>query len=370
MQADVVDMILVDPKILLNAQTQAQQLSPETAAKQAPPQGQVSRYRKQLSGTGRLLSLASELQVPLAEVLQMCSSGSGMCDWQAADVAAKVAAISGALGLTAVEARSMIKQQPSLLEVPPESLSERGTKVLSLLGLPADGGASGRKLLAGHPELLVQEPGELDGRIEQLAAQLNLPLARMPGLLEACPVLILQSSGGVVQRLEAIRQLLGGVSPGLVAELVAKEPRVLSTSLPELEAAYEELASSFGSFREDALQLILADPSMLLKGRASTAGFGTMDRGEEVQQEQEVRQRKGKSKKARAKDGSAMASMASMASMDGDSAGLSIEEILGIEAEGDSMRRRKNKTPSKQESDSVTSTAATSGGRYLKNRTP
>ena len=109
---------------------------------------------------------------------------------------------------------------------------------------------------------------------------------------------------------------------------------------------------------------------MLLKGRASTAGFGTMDRGEEVQQEQEVRQRKGKSKKARAKDGGAMASMASMASMDGDSAGLSIEEILGIEAEGDSMRRRKNKTPSKQESDSVTSTAATSGGRYLKNRTP
>lgn len=41
--------------------------------------------------------------------------------------------------------------------------------------------------------------------------------------------------------------------------------RLLGEPLASLEAAFEELAAGFGSFREDALDVILADPSILLR---------------------------------------------------------------------------------------------------------
>ena len=74
--------------------------------------------------------------------------------------------------------------------------------------------------------MLDQSTSEIDGRFDQLASRLNLPLARVAGLVDSCPGLVLEPAESVGERLEAIREMLGGVSSGLVAELVAKEPRV------------------------------------------------------------------------------------------------------------------------------------------------
>ena len=131
-------------------------------------------------------------------------------------------------------------------------------------------------------------------------------------------------------------------------------------------------------------QLILADPSMLLKGRASTPGFGAMDRGEEVEQEQAAKvKRRGAKKASRGgsppstassgdADGSPLSSMGSvMGSM--DDMPLSIEEVLGLEAAGGDRRRsRKGKSSEKKEASSSPPTVAApggtagGGGRYLK----
>ena len=367
-------MILVDPNILLNALTYAQPQQ-QPAAPVKPPRipMRVRKYRSELSGTGRLLSLASELQIPLSEVLQMCTSATGMSTWSAADVTARMRAISTALGLTLLEARTLVRKQVGLLEVPPEVLRQRADSLMRLLRIPEQGpggSGGGRKVLIQIPELLAQDSAEMDGRFDKLAAQLNLTPARVTNLVESFPSLVLEPSDSVGERLEAIRQLLGGVSVGLVSELVSKEPRILSTPLSELGDAYEELASSFGSFREDALQLVLADPSMLLKERASTSGFGTMDRGEEVQQEQEaaVRRKKGNKVKKPKRD-SALSSMDDarpLGSVDEgpDQDSPSIEEVLGLEMGG---RRRKSRTSEKKDTGAAAApTAGRSGGRYLK----
>lgn len=47
-----------------------------------------------------------------------------------------------------------------------------------------------------------------------------------------------------------LRALLGGVPASLAAEMITREPRLLSTPASDLEAAFEELSLSFGSFRE------------------------------------------------------------------------------------------------------------------------
>ena len=374
-------MILVDPNILLKAQTASSQLQQQQQQQQqleAAPKARriprrVRKHREELSGAGKLLNLASELQIPLSKVLQLCSSTSDMSSWTAADVNARLGAIAMALGLTLSEARAVVRQQAGLLEVPPEVLRQRADRLIGLLRIPARGGgeSGGRKLLTQHPELLTQDSVEMDERFEKLAVQLNLPSARVTNLVESFPSLVLEPSDSVGERLEAIRKLLGGVSEGLIAELVAKEPRILSTPLSELGDTYEELASSFGSFREDALQLVLADPSMLLKGSTSASGFGAMDRGEEVEQEKEaaVRRKKG-NKDKKAKKDSALSSMdnnikplSSVDEVPGQDS-LSIEEALGLEMGG---KRQRSRTSEKKDGGvAATTTSGRKGGRYLK----
>ena len=51
----------------------------------------------------------------------------------------------------------------------------------------------------------------------------------------------------------------------VLCELLRKDIAILCLSEQQVIEKYEKLASSFGSFKDDAVNIILADPSILLK---------------------------------------------------------------------------------------------------------
>jgi hypothetical protein len=55
------------------------------------------------------------------------------------------------------------------------------------------------------------------------------------------------------------------VPPPLAAECAAREPRLLTCAEGDLRARFDALAASFGAFREDAVDVVLADPSVLMR---------------------------------------------------------------------------------------------------------
>ncbi|GAX79459.1 hypothetical protein CEUSTIGMA_g6900.t1 [Chlamydomonas eustigma] len=334
-QADVVDMILVDPNVLLKMPV----LTSINSASLSYPEQQQQKQKAlsvnvdvkkpgtpALTGTGRLLALASAFGAPLIDVLKLCASpNSKVHEWSPAESSQKISALASVLGITLQEAKGMVKSQLRLLEVSGEVLQQRAVQLAELFGpsrlsafqrsastqIPADSTAGISPELhvppiaITHPDLLLREPEALQELLQEVAKQLNMPLARVPALIQVVPALILEPSK-TFTKLQTIQQLLGDVSSNLVLELITKEPGILKVSPQELTAVYEELASSFGSFREDALQLILADPSVLLKGIKAEASFSQMDCGGEAPSVSEsVQKKKGRkeNKRTRKDDG-------------------------------------------------------------------
>lgn len=66
-------------------------------------------------------------------------------------------------------------------------------------------------------------------------------------------------------------QSLFEVPRALVVELLCKEPALLQLEVHELETRFKALAATFGSFTDDALMMVLADPSMLMRAGAGKA---------------------------------------------------------------------------------------------------
>ncbi|GFH06583.1 uncharacterized protein HaLaN_01237, partial [Haematococcus lacustris] len=63
----------------------------------------------------------------------------------------------------------------------------------------------------------------------------------------------------------ALQAVLGGGLPlHLVGQLVLQEPRLLDAPLDAMARRFQAVAASFGSFSDDAVDMVLADPSSLL----------------------------------------------------------------------------------------------------------
>ncbi|KAL6749273.1 hypothetical protein V8C86DRAFT_2852390 [Haematococcus lacustris] len=90
-------------------------------------------------------------------------------------------------------------------------------------------------------------------------------LARLATLLATRPHLLLDPPQLVAERLQALQAVLGGGLPlHLVGQLVLQEPRLLDAPLDAMARRFQAVAASFGSFSDDAVDMVLADPSSLL----------------------------------------------------------------------------------------------------------
>ncbi|KAG1653208.1 hypothetical protein FOA52_006733 [Chlamydomonas sp. UWO 241] len=280
-QDDIVDIILVDPNVFLNAPAATSATSvPKKKQRQQPADAARGGSRQSpADGVAQLLRLAAELRVPLESLLGPCAAGSEMCEWAPGTVARRIDALATALSVSADEAAALVRGAPGLLELRAETLQGRRAVLRELLpaGEGGGGGASGvSALLANHPLLLLAQPDELRARVAALAAALGMPPQRVPSLLAKCPGLIAQPPAAVAEQLGRVREIFGGASvpASLVAEMVTREPRLLSTPAAELESSFETLALSFGwSGRETAIDVCMADPSMLIRDKPG-AGAG------------------------------------------------------------------------------------------------
>jgi hypothetical protein len=288
-QDDIVDIILVDPNVFLNAPAVTSASGAAKKQQRQHPAGAARRGGRPspADGVSHLLRLAAELRTPLESLLSSCAAGSEMCEWAPGTVVRRIDALAAALSVRVDEAAALVRGAPMLLELGEETLKERRAALSELLpaGEGGGGGASGvSALLASHPLLLLAEPDELRARVSALAAALGMPPQRMPSLLAKCPGLIAQPPAAVAEQLGRVRDIFGGASVALVAEMVTREPRLLSTPAAELEASFETLALSFGwSGRETAIDVCMADPSMLIRdkpGGGGSGGHGTLLAGD------------------------------------------------------------------------------------------
>jgi hypothetical protein len=119
--------------------------------------------------------------------------------------------------------------------------------------------------VAGLQSLLAPAAEE-DSRPPRYAPSEPLPgpLAR---LVAAAPAVLLDPQAAADQ-LTTLASLLE-VPRGVAAELLTRAPALLAAAPADLEARFRALASSFGVLGSDALDVLLADPLVLLTGQAA-----------------------------------------------------------------------------------------------------
>ena len=65
------------------------------------------------------------------------------------------------------------------------------------------------------------------------------------------------------QQLADLSAVLGSMPPGQLAELVAREPLLMSLPVEAVGRRYRQMAQGLGLFADDVMDIVRADPSVL-----------------------------------------------------------------------------------------------------------
>lgn len=174
----------------------------------------------------RVEAAAEALQTSKATFLDLfLEQPSIIHNFSASTISTLADILATALGITQPEAMEIVRQSPQLVLQPEEAAVKLLDSLFEVLGLRG----------AGLGQLLLKRPGLLQISSEELQA-----------------------------RFEGLRGLLDK-PPALVRELLRREPALLELPTGVLLERFEKVAGSFGSFRSDAVDIILADTSALLR---------------------------------------------------------------------------------------------------------
>ncbi|MEW5300006.1 MAG: hypothetical protein WDW36_002970 [Sanguina aurantia] len=285
--------------------------------------------RTRTSVLDSLLLLSSGSGVPLTAVLQLCVVDDTVLAGGREGLDARLTALGTAMSMDAVGVKSAVTTHPGLLAIPQAELDRRRDSLQALLqpkapspasasnptrrqgaaaaatagdflsrftearlpaatlastaaaaesgdgsGSSTSGGSSGSSssssMVARHPELLLSAPEQVERQLQQLGEMFDLSMAAVLVMVAAAPSLALRPVSESGEKLLALQSLFEVPRP-LVVELLCKEPALLQLEVHELEARFKALAATFGSFTDDALMMVLADPSMLMRAGAGKA---------------------------------------------------------------------------------------------------
>ncbi|GIL43660.1 hypothetical protein Vafri_1335 [Volvox africanus] len=311
-QDDVADMILVDPSVLIKAPAAGMAAA---AAKESDDCPAGSPAAADMPVLDQLLQLSAASGIAIDAVLRLVVQDEKVCSYSQDTVAAHLSALAEALGLQGeVEARSKVAEHPGLLLLPSEQLSSRIMALTQMLQPPLEGGSSGSSSKAGsgpvtvssatmvttllqrQPELLLQDPADLCSRLAQLGQMLLMGTAPVAAPASASAVRETATHGGIVAEQQStlplppqllslvasqpslltippeetldkllVMQSLFEIPRALVLELISREPALLAVSADDLDRKFRALKASFGAFSSDAIDVILADSSLILR---------------------------------------------------------------------------------------------------------
>lgn len=288
----------------------------------------TTRQAGRLSVLDSLLHLSSSSGVSLTAILQLCVVDETVLAGGGDGLSSRLLSLGSAMSMDSAQVKAAITTHPGLLAIPQAELDRRKGALLSLLepevaktkkstkpapsppakwkgsvsgadflsrftetrpaaaavaavpvaaetadagGSSSGGSSSGASsMVSRHPELLLSAPEQVELQLNQLAALFDLSMPRILVLVAAAPSLALRPLAESSEKLLALQSLFE-VPRALVVELLCKEPALLQLEVSELEMRFKALAATFGSFTDDALMMVLADPSMLMRAGAGKA---------------------------------------------------------------------------------------------------
>ncbi|GLI68676.1 hypothetical protein VaNZ11_013162 [Volvox africanus] len=317
-QDDVADMILVDPSVLIKAPAAGMAAA---AAKESDDCKAGGAAAADIPVLDQLLQLSAASGIAIDSVLKLVVQDEKVYGYSQETVAARLSALEEALGLQGeAEARSKVAEHPGLLLLPSEQLSSRIVALSQMLQPPPEGGNSGSSSKAGsgpvtvssvktvttlvqrQPELLLQDPSDVCSRLAQLGQMLlmntapaaaptsasavtetaaatahggiaaeqqtTLPAPPLPpqllSLVASQPSLLTIPPEETLDKL-LVMQSLFEIPRALVLELIFREPALLAVSADDLDRKFRALKASFGAFSSDAIDVVLADSSLILR---------------------------------------------------------------------------------------------------------
>ncbi|PNW69910.1 hypothetical protein CHLRE_17g697900v5 [Chlamydomonas reinhardtii] len=245
--------------------------------------GDLAAVRATLAAHPRLLLLSpQQLAERLAAAEQLLAAPPGAA---AITPAAATPGESGSSSAAAAATQPLPQRHPELLLLEPGELRSRVTALRDLLLPPSAAAASTSgaapplslplpprlwSLLASQPGLLVGSAAE--GAEAEEGAGAGAASAGAPGGLAAAAAAPPSDPVAAVREKLLVMQSLFEIPRPLVLELVFREPGLLAVSATALESKFRALASSFGAFSADAIGVVLADPSLILRaGRQGAA---------------------------------------------------------------------------------------------------
>jgi hypothetical protein len=226
--------------------------------------GDVSAWVQELeAGVGQVYPKRARQQPKRARRQQQQQQQQKELAQQGAAAAAAAAAAPAAPGDGGVprELLGLLLSAPGLLLQQPEGLQANLVRLQQLLGISPE---ELQQVVRDAPGLMALSGEAAQARLQQLGATLGLRQQQALAVVQQQPLLLALAEEELLERAAGLAELLG-VPPGLLSECIAREPRLLCCSREELVVRFDALAVGFGAFREDAVDVILADPSVLLR---------------------------------------------------------------------------------------------------------
>lgn len=176
-------------------------------------------------------------------------------------------ALAGVLQLSEDQLKQLLQRVPMLLTMRPADVRQRYSRLVDLVGQQPE---LARGLVVAEPMWLLVSYDGIRSRLGALGALLCMPVARLIKLCTVQPELLVITPEQLLGRITAIAHALG-IGNDDATNVLRRAPLVLTWRPATVNRKVEELAGALDVTREQALQLVLTQPGLLLK---PPAGLG------------------------------------------------------------------------------------------------